>query len=430
MACLRERPQSQSIHKKSLERMPGGVSSPVRSFLGVGIDPMVVERGKGDTIWDVDGNAYIDYCLSFGPLILGHAREEVVQAAFQQMQKGSSFGIATASEWELAEKIHRHMPHLEKIRFVSSGTEATMSAIRLARGYTGKNTLVKFSGHYHGHSDGLLIQAGSGVFGLPTATSRGIPDSVIQHTVSLPFNDIETCRSYIRTHPDLAAVILEPIAGNMGVVPAEKPFIEMLREETQKIGALLIFDEVITGFRVGLQGAAHLYQVTPDLTCLGKVIGGGYPVAAFGGKEEIMDLIAPLGGVYQAGTLSGNPVAMRAGLKTLSLLEKEGFYEDLENKVALLTQPIQEFLKKRDLPAVLNRAGSMFTLFFGIKQAKNREDLNSLDEGLFRAFFRHLFENGIYIPPAAHEASFISSAHTQEHLLHTRDIIFSFLHKM
>lgn len=421
------RPKSDEIYAASLERMPGGVNSPVRAFKGFDMTPMIVERGKADTIWDADGNAYIDYCLSWGPLILGHAHPSVVKRACEQMERGSSFGIATPYEFLLAEKINRHLPSMEKLRFVSSGSEATMSAIRLARGYSGRNTLVKFSGHYHGHSDCLLIQAGSGVTHLPQATSKGIPDAVIQHTVCLPFNDLNTCRNFIRNHPDIAAVILEPVAGNMGVVPAEQEFIDMLREETIATGALLIFDEVITGFRVGLKGAQEYYRIKPDLTCLGKVIGGGYPVAAFGGRKEVMDLIAPLGAVYQGGTLSGNPVAMCAGLETLSHIEKPGFYEDLEKKTRLLTDPIEHYLEQNNVPALLTRVGSMFTLFFGVTEVKGREDLAQLDEAKFKAFFQYLFERGIYVPPSAYEAWFVSSAHTEENLLYTRDTILAFL---
>lgn len=421
------RPQSETIYADSCELMPGGVNSPVRAFKSLSMSPMVVEKGKGDTIWDVDGNAYIDYCLSWGPLILGHAHEAVVERACDQMKKGSSFGIATPYELQLAKKIQMHLPSMQKIRFVSSGTEATMSAIRLARGYTGRNTLVKFSGHYHGHSDCLLIQAGSGVTHLPQATSKGIPDAFIQHTVCLPFNDLTTCRNYLRNHLDVAAVILEPVAGNMGVVPADQDFIDMLKEETASTGALLIFDEVITGFRVGLHGAQALYKVEPDLTCLGKVIGGGYPAAAFGGRKEIMDLIAPLGGVYQGGTLSGNPVAMCAGLETLSQVEEPSFYENLEKKTRFLTDPIEHFIEQNKIPATINCVGSMFTLFFGVTQVRSREDLAQMDEEKFKDFFRYLFERGIYIPPSAYEAWFVSSAHTEENLVYTRDQILSFL---
>ncbi len=424
---MRVRPNSEQIYHSSEQVMPGGVNSPVRAFKHLDMTPMIALRGKGDTIWDVDGNAYIDYCLSWGPMILGHAHDAVIKRACEQMERGSSFGIATPYEFLLAEKIISHLPSIEKIRFVSSGSEATMSAIRLARGYTGRSTLVKFSGHYHGHSDCLLIQAGSGVTHLPKATSAGIPDSVIQHTVSLPFNDIDTCRNFIRSHPDIAAVILEPISGNMGVVPADPDFLQMLREETAASGALLIFDEVITGYRVGLHGAQGHYGITPDLTCLGKVIGGGFPAAAFGGRKEIMDRIAPLGDVYQGGTLSGNPVAMCAGLETLTRIEQPGFYVELEKKTRLLTDPIEYFIEQNNLNATLTRIGSMFTLFFGVTHVKSRDDLDTLDQERFKALFVHLFERGIYAPPSAFEAWFVSSAHTEENLRYTRDAILAFL---
>jgi glutamate-1-semialdehyde 2,1-aminomutase len=421
------REKSSEIYAKSCERMPGGVSSPVRAFKNLAIPPLVVEKGRGERIEDVDGNSYIDFCMSWGALILGHADPKIVKSAYEQMERGSSFGTSTPYELQLAEKIQRHLPSMEKLRFVSSGTEATMSAIRLARAYTRRNLIVKFSGHYHGHSDCLLIQAGSGVNHLPQATSEGIPSSVIQHTACLPFNEIEACRSFLRSQRDLAAIILEPVAGNMGVVPAERDFMAMLREETAALGALLIFDEVITGFRVGLRGAQSDYGIQPDLTCLGKVIGGGYPVAAFGGKNAIMDLMAPLGPVYQAGTLSGNPVAMCAGLETLRQIEQEGFYEELERKTRSLTDPIQHFLEQRNIPAVLNRYGSMFTLFFGVEEVKSREDLARLDEARFKALFHNLFERGIYPPPSAYEAWFISSAHSEESLIYVRDAILNFL---
>lgn len=421
------RSKSDQIYAASLKRMPGGVNSPVRAFKGFDMTPMIIEKGKGDMIWDVDGNAYIDYCLSWGPLILGHAHPAVVKRACEQAQRGSSFGIATPYELFLAEKINTHLPSMEKLRFVSSGSEATMSAVRLARAFTGRNTFVKFSGHYHGHSDCLLIQSGSGATHLPKATSAGIPDSVIQHTVCLPFNDLVTCRRYIRNHPSIAAVILEPIAGNMGVVPAEQRFLDMLREETAACGALLIFDEVITGFRVGLKGAQDYYRIKPDLTCLGKVIGGGYPAAAFGGKKEIMEMIAPIGAVYQGGTLSGNPVAVCAGIETLSHIEQEGFYENLEKKTRLLTDPIEHYLEQNKIRALLTRIGSMFTLFFGVTEVRSKEDLARMDEAKFKALFRYLFERGVYAPPSAYEAWFVSSAHTDENLLYTRDVILGFL---
>lgn len=301
-----------------------------------------------------------------------------------------------------------------------------MSAIRLARGYTGHSLIVKFDGHYHGHSDALLISAGSGVTHLPKSTSLGVPKGCIQHTISLPFNDIETCRTFLQSSEDIAAVILEPIAGNMGVVPAKREFLEMLREETEKKQIVLIFDEVITGFRVALRGAQWLYGIVPDLTCLGKVIGGGFPAAAFGGKKEIMDCLAPLGAVYQAGTLSGNPVAMCAGLETLLHVEQPGFYADLEEKTNDFLAPIRHAIQVKNIPAAVQSAGSMFTLFFGPTKIESRTDLKALDLSLFKRFFHYLFERGIYISPSAYEAHFLSSSHTEEHLKDAQKVILDF----
>lgn len=420
---------SEEIYQRSVECMPGGVSSPVRAWTRMGRYPIAIEKGKGDLIWDVEGRTYIDYCMGWGSLILGHAPDNVVRASVEQLERGSSFGMATPYELALAEKIKQLLPSMEKMRFVSSGTEATMSALRLARGFTGRPVVVKFSGHYHGHSDGLLVDAGSGVSHLPKATSAGIPETVIQNTVSLPFNDIEVCRAYLQSRSDIAAIILEPIAGNMGVVPAEKPFLQMLREEATRSGAILIFDEVISGFRVGLGGAQEHYNVTPDLTCLGKIIGGGFPAAAFGGRKEIMDWIAPLGAVYQAGTLSGSPVAMCAGLATVAELERPGFYSELERKTRLLTDPIEHWLEQHRFPGVLTRIGSMFTLFFGPTQVQCAEDLKDLSNEQFNNLFLYLIEKGIYPPPAAQEAWFVSESHTEEHLLYTRDTILAFLNK-
>lgn len=418
---------SEEIYLRSAECMPGGVNSPVRAWTRMQRHPLVIQKGKGDKIWDVEGRSYIDYCMGWGSLILGHAPESSVRAAIAQIERGSSFGMATPYELDLAEKIKQHIPSIEKIRFVSSGTEATMSAIRLARGFTGKLAVVKFSGHYHGHSDALLVDAGSGVSHLPRATSAGIPSAVIQNTVSLPFNELELCRAYLRERNDIAAIILEPIAGNMGVIPAENAFIHMLREEATRLGAVLILDEVITGFRVGLGGAQAHYGIVPDLTCLGKIIGGGFPAAAFGGRKEIMDYIAPIGPVYQAGTLSGNPVAMCAGYTTLVELEQPGFYAELERKTKLLTDPIEYWLEQHCFPGTLTRVGSMFTLFFGPTQVQCAEDLKTLSNEQFRDFFLYLLERGIYSPPAAQEAWFVSMNHTEDHLLYTKDVILSFL---
>ena len=409
--------------------IPGGVNSPVRSFKAMGFSPpLIAESGKGDLIRDADGREYIDYCCSWGALILGHAHPEIVKAAQEQTAKGSTFGIATEIEEKMARKIVDAIPSIEKIRFVCSGTEATMTAMRIARGYTERPKIVKFTGHYHGHSDSLLVQAGSGVASLnPLATSKGVLLSAIADTICLPFNDFDAVRACFRTGSQIAAVILEPIAGNMGTVLPEPGFLETLREETARVGALLIFDEVITGFRVGARGVQGLKGIEPDLTCLGKVIGGGFPVAAVGGRGEILDCLAPIGQVYQAGTLAGSPVAMRAGLETLLILERGGFYEELQERADRLLRPIEEALARRGAAAVLQKSGSMFSLFFGVGKVSSKEDLRNLDEATYVRLFRHLFERGIYIPPSFHEAWFISSAHTDEHLDYTAACIRSFI---
>jgi glutamate-1-semialdehyde 2,1-aminomutase len=407
--------------------MPGGVNSPVRAFRDLGLSPLIAVRGEGDQIWDVDGHDYIDFCCSWGALILGHAPPGVVRVACEQIARGSSFGIATPYENACAAKIKQHMPSMEKMRFVSSGTEAAMSAIRLARGFTGRARIVKFDGHYHGHSDGLLISAGSGVSHLPQATSLGVLPEHIHYTNSLPFNDIEAARTFLQSHEDIAAVILEPIAGNMGVVPAERDFLMRLREETQKRNILLIFDEVITGFRVGLHGAQGLFGITPDLTILGKIIGGGFSASAFGGRKEIMDLLSPLGNVYQAGTHSGNPVAMCAGLETLLTIEQESFYSDLHEKTEDFLAPIRHVIAQHALPISLQSAGSMFTLFFGVEKVRSRSDLTQLDTFRFRQFFQALFEAGIYFSPSPYEAHFLSSSHTPDHLKCVQETVLAFL---
>lgn len=425
-AAKKLRPLSEKIYRDSCALMPGGVSSPVRSFYGMEIFPLVVREGKGDIIFDVDGHDYVDFCQSWGALILGHAHESVVAKAFEQLKRGSSFGIATAYEKELAEMIVKHVPSIQKLRFVSSGTEATMSAIRLARGYTGKSVIVKFNGHFHGHSDSLLIQAGSGVTHLPQASSKGIPQELVKLTVSLPFNDLEICRNFLKSRDDIACVLIEPVAGNMGVVPAKREFLEMLREETEKKGIVLIFDEVITGFRVGLNGAQGYYKITPDLACLGKIIGGGFPAAVFGGKREIMDMIAPLGPVYHGGTLSGNPLAMCAGLETLKIVEKPNFYQILQQRTEQFLEPIREAASKTRFPIAIQSAGSMFTIFFGVEKVESKEDLASFDEDRFKDFFRYLFERGIYLSPSAYEAHFLSSAHTDENLQKAQSYIMEY----
>ena len=421
------RSKSENVYIASCCVIPGGVNSPVRSFKEVGILPMVVKSGKGDTIWDIDGNPFIDYCMSWGALMLGHAEDSVVEKVIEQMKNGSSFGITTEIEGKFAEKITSLIPGMDKIRFVSSGTEATMSAIRLARGFTGKNTILKFNGNYHGHVDSLLVQAGSGVALLSQASSMGVPQEALKHTVSLPYNNVELIRSFLQNRDDIAAVLLEPVAANMGVVPASQQFISMLREETEKRGILLIFDEVITGFRVGLKGASELYGVVPDLFCFGKIIGGGLPAAAFGGRAEIMNYLSPLGGVYQAGTLSGNPLAMQAGYETVSHLQRADFYQVLNKKADLLLGPIQDLITDRSLPVQLQRVGSMFTFFFSPKPITCKEDCIHVDLVKFTEFFQYLFHEGIYMAPSQYEANFVSMAHTTEHLVKTRDRILKFL---
>lgn len=417
--------KSQATYEKLCEVIPGGVSSPARACIGMEQNPLIVESGAKDCIYDVDGRRFIDYCCSWGALIHGHCHPEIMKEVRKRMVMGTSFGISTPIEEKLARKIGQHMSSIEKVRFVNSGTEATMSAVRLARGFTGRDTIVKFNGNYHGHADYFLVHAGSGLSQLPTSSSAGIPQSVVSDMVSLPYNDIETCRNFLQTH-QVAAVIVEPIAGNMGVVPAKKEFLEMLREETAKSGALLILDEVISGFRVALGGAQSLYNIKPDLTCLGKVVGGGFPLAAFGGREDIMNYLAPLGPVYQAGTLAGNPIAVEAGLQALTLIERSGYYAELERKTEMITKPVRDYIEKKGINACIQQVGSMFTVFLGAKSISNGEEAKRLDNKVFAKFFRHMFSNGIYIPPSQQEAWFVSSVHEYGHLEQTREAIISF----
>ena len=426
-----KRPKSDQVFKELCQVIPGGVNSPVRAFKGLGLLPMVVDRGEKDRLYDMDGHSYIDFCLSWGPLIHGHAHPEIVKCVHERVLKGTTFGITTQVEEKLARKITQHIPSIEKIRFVSSGTEATMSAARLARGFTKRPLIIKFSGNFHGHADFFLVQAGSGLFGLnPSSTSQGVPDDIVRHTVCLPYNDVEATRSFMQDPKNkglIAAVIVEPIAGNMGVVPATQEFLDMLREETLKIGALLIFDEVITGYRVGLGGAQKKYHIKPDITCLAKIIGGGFPAAGFGGRADIMECLAPLGQVYQAGTLSGNPVAMVAGLKTIEMLEQPDVYKQLEAMANIITQPVKEKIAQKNLNACVQQEGSMFTLFFGRRTVQNMEDAKELDLELFAKYFRYMFENGVYLPPMQHEAWFVSTVHENENLVKTRDLTLKFL---
>lgn len=428
---MTNRPKSKKIYDDLCTAIPGGVNSPVRSCKEVGQYPLVAERGEKDMVYDADGNAYVDFCGSWGALIHGHAHQAINEVAQRRMAMGTTFGMTTQIEEEIARKVISIYDSIDKIRFVSSGTEAVMTAARLARGYTGRDLIVKFTGNYHGHSDGFLVQAGSGVAGLsPTSSSAGIPADSVKHIVSLTYNDVAGTRAFLndpKNSGKIAAVLLEPIAANMGLVPATKEFIAMLRSETSKIGAVLIFDEVITGFRLGLQGAQQLYGIKPDLTCLGKIIGGGFPAAAFGGRQEIMDCLAPVGKVFQAGTLSGNPVAMAAGLAAVKLAERPGFYQELERKTQLITTPVKEMISRKNCNACVQEVGSLFTLFFGRKHVHNMDEVRTLDQAKFGDFFRYMFANGVYPPPSQHEAWFVSDAHSDSNLMKTRDLILSYL---
>ncbi len=423
---IANRERSRMYIEQARAWMPGGVSSPIRAFRSLGCTPLVIDRGEGDSIYDIDGHQYIDYCGSWGALILGHADPSVVAATAQQVRKGSSFGLCSPLEGRLAEKMVQHTG-VDLVRFVSTGTEATMTALRLARAYSKRNKIVKFSGHYHGHVDALLMQAGSGCLDLnPTASSEGIPQAVIQDTLAIPFNDLDALRM-VCSDPDVGVLILEPVAANMGVIPPIEGFLQAIREETSRHGIVLIFDEVITGFRLGLGGAAEYFGIEPDLRTYGKIIGGGFPVAAVAGKRQYMELLAPLGGVYQAGTLSGNPVAMAAGVTTLSHLEAPGFYKKLEEITRALTDPIEDWIHHHKAPVVLHRVGSMFTLFIGQSSISNLLEVQNCSAAAYRNLAQFLLMKGIYISPLQCEANFISRTHSLEHIMYTRDCILEWL---
>ncbi|MBY6035303.1 glutamate-1-semialdehyde 2,1-aminomutase [Fictibacillus nanhaiensis] len=401
--------------------MPGGVNSPVRAFKSVNMDPVFMERGKGSKIYDIDGNEYIDYVLSWGPLILGHADDEVVRVLKETAERGTSFGAPNEMETKLAKLVIDRVPSIEVVRMVNSGTEATMSALRLARGYTGRSKIVKFEGCYHGHGDSLLIKAGSGVATLGLPDSPGVPEGIAQNTITVPYNDLESLQvAFNQFGEDIACVIVEPVAGNMGVVPPQKGFLEGLRKITQQHGSLLVFDEVMTGFRVDYDCAQGYFGVTPDLTCLGKVIGGGLPVGAYGGKREIMEQIAPSGPIYQAGTLSGNPLAMAAGYATLSQLTKES-YTGFQKLGDLLASGISEAAEHYGIEHTINRAGSMIGFFFTNEDVKNYETakLSNLDH--FSSCFRTMLQEGISLPPSQFEGLFLSTAHTEDDIHKTID---------
>jgi glutamate-1-semialdehyde 2,1-aminomutase len=405
-------------HAKAV--IPGGVNSPVRAFRSVGRDPVFIDRGEGAHLWDIDGNTYIDYVGSWGPLILGHAHPEVVEVIKKTAERGTSYGAPTELETELAEEVLKAYPSMEKVRMVNSGTEATMSALRLARGVTGRNKIIKFEGCYHGHADSLLIKAGSGALTFGVPTSPGVPSATASSTLVAQYNDLEGVKALFReTGEDIAGVIVEPVTGNMGVVLPEPGFLEGLREVTQEYGALLIFDEVMTGFRVSYGGAQGRFGIDPDLTCLGKIIGGGLPVGAFGGKKAYMDQIAPSGPIYQAGTLSGNPLAMAAGLTTLKLLQKPGTYEELERKTTYLAQGLIQVAEEKGLPVWVNSIGAMFSPFFTDQPVKDFASACSSDLEKFATYFRGMLERGVYLAPSQFEAVFLSLAHTEEDLNYT-----------
>ncbi len=399
--------KSEALFERAQQRIPGGVNSPVRAFRSVGGTPPFIAQGQGSRLFDVDGNEYIDYVGSWGPLLLGHRHPEIVAALDIALEIGTSFGAPTAQEIDLAEAICEAVPSIEMVRLVNSGTEATMSAVRLARGFTGRDLIVKFDGCYHGHVDSLLVQAGSGVATLGIADTRGVPQSFCDTTLSLPFNSAQAVEAAFHAHGDrIAAVIVEPVAGNMGCVPPAAGFLETLREVTRRAGALLIFDEVMTGFRVAFGGAQQLYGITPDLTTLGKVIGGGLPVGAYGGRKEIMQLIAPLGPVYQAGTLSGNPLAVAAGIAMLRHLKHNpGIYDQLEAHAAHLCAAVPAGV-------TVNRVGSMFTFFFTDGPVTDYASAKRSDTARFGRFFRAMLERGVYLAPSQFEAAFVSAAHT------------------
>jgi len=408
---------SLELFDRAVNLIPGGVNSPVRACKSVGAEPIFIDRAEGCLIFDADGNRYIDYIGSWGPLILGHRHPAVMDAIVSVLERGTSFGAPIDLEVQLAEMVIEAVPSVEMVRMVNSGTEATMSAVRLARGATQRDIVIKFDGCYHGHADTLLVAAGSGVATLGIPGSPGIPESIARHTLSLPYNDIECLKEVMKKQGDsVACIVVEPIAGNMGLVPPEKGFLETLRELADRFGAILIFDEVMTGFRVAYGGAQDLFGVYPDLTCFGKIIGGGLPVGAYGGKLDLMSKVAPQGSVYQAGTLSGNPVAMAAGIATLEQLQKDDVYGALDEKADRLLSGLEQAAKKAAIPVQAKRVGSMLGFFFNEKEVKNFDDAKTCDLDRFSAFYNGLRQKGIYIAPSQFEVLFISIAHDTEHI--------------
>ena len=417
--------KSKELYKKAVELIPGGVNSPVRAFKSVDRDvPIFVKKGQGSKIWDEDDNEYIDYICSWGPLILGHNHPAIIEEVKKIIENGSSYGLPTKYEVELAELIIELVPSIEKVRLTTSGTEATMSAVRLARAYTGRNKILKFEGCYHGHSDALLVKSGSGLLTEGYQDSNGITDGVLKDTLTLPFGDIEKVKEVLK-NKDVACVIVEPIPANMGLIQTHKEFLQELRKITKDTGTLLIFDEVISGFRLALGGAQELFEITPDLTTLGKIIGGGYPVGAFGGKKEIMDLVAPVGRVYHAGTLSGNPIASKAGYATLSYLKNhKEIYFNLSAKTLYLVENIKKLAELYSVNVCVNSMGSLFTIFFNdMKKIENLEDSLKSNTENFSIYFNTMLEYGIIVPPSQFEAHFLSTAHDERDLSRTLEVI-------
>ncbi|WJP97041.1 glutamate-1-semialdehyde 2,1-aminomutase [Macrococcus bovicus] len=413
--------RSEQAFKEAVKVMPGGVNSPVRAFKSVDMDPIFMDHGKGSKIYDIDGNEYIDYVLSWGPLILGHADDKVTAELSKAIQKGTSFGAPTELETKMAELVIERVPSIEMVRMVSSGTEATLAALRLARGYTGRNKILKFIGCYHGHSDSLLIKAGSGVATLGLPDSPGVPKGTAENTITVHYNDLEAVKTaFEKFGDDIACVIVEPVAGNMGVVPPVEGFLQGLRDITNEYGSLLIFDEVMTGFRVGYNCAQGYFNVTPDLTCLGKVIGGGLPVGAFGGRKDIMEHIAPAGDIYQAGTLSGNPLAMTGGYYTLSQLTPDS-YAHFNQLGDQLEAGLTEIFAKHGVPITINRAGSMIGYFLNEEKVTNFEVASKSDLKLFAAMYKEMAAQGVFLPPSQFEGMFLSTQHTAEDIDKTLD---------
>ncbi len=407
---------SKKIYKKAKESIPGGVNSPVRAFQSVDKEyPIFIKSGNGSKLYDEDGNEYVDMIGSWGPMILGHNYPQVLEVVKRELENGTSFGLPTKKEVELAELVKSCFPSIEKLRLTTSGTEAAMASVRLARAFTGKNKIIKFEGCYHGHSDSLLVKAGSGLLTFEHQDSNGITEGVVKDTITLPFGDFEKLKETLENNKDIACVIIEPIPANMGLIETEKEYLEKVREITQKENIVLIFDEVISGFRVSLGGTQKIFGITPDLTILGKIIGGGYPVGGFGGKREIMDLISPVGNVYHAGTLSGNPISVAAGIETISILkENPEIYENINKKTENLVNKINELIKKYDISATVNYFGSLFTIFFAKEKVKTLEDAMNTNSEFYSIYFNTMLENGVIVPPSKYEAHFVSYIHNDE----------------